>query len=712
MRLEVISLKGNVGEGNSIALDNSKREKIGTDKVEIRHGGESVVYEPVFVNINVGDSIMMDGRARQNLGVEVEEEVFVEEFDGSDVATEVEASVIKTGEVQGGDNYLVRETLSGSIVSEGEEYSPNNWAGDCEIIIQDVKPENELMVDEEKTDITIVDEDLNRNSPKVMYSDVGGMDEEIEKMREMVELPLKFPKIYETNGISKPTGVLLHGPPGTGKTYLARATANETDVNFEYISGPEIISKYRGETSEQLGEVFDEAAENSPSIIFIDEIDSIATDRGDMDSSGQTNTVAQLLSLMDGLDEKQDVIVIGATNRVNALDDAIRRSGRFDREIRIGVPDEHEREEMLEVQARGMSMSDDIDIGNLASKTHGYVASDLDNLVREAGTNAISRMSGKIDFNNEEVDSELLESLEVNNNDFIHAMEETSPSAMREFMVKVPDVRFDDVGGLEEQKKEVKKCVTWPIKHEDVFNKANTDSPNGILLHGPPGTGKTLLAKAIANEAESNFISVNGPEVFNKYVGESEKKIREVFEKARQNSPCIVFFDEIDAITGQRGSGGNVEDNVVSQLLTEMDGVEGLNNVFVMASTNRVDMMDPALLRPGRLSKKLEIPNPGKDARKEIFQIHTEDKPVSPEVSLSNLAAVTNEMSGSEIEGVCREASMLAIEEHVENGKDGEMIIEPRHFEQAISEVSDNTVENIQVDHLKVDEETIQESEM
>ena len=508
-------------------------------------------------------------------------------------------------------------------------------------------------------------------------------------MREMVELPLKFPQIYERNGVSKPTGVLLYGPPGTGKTYLTMAVANETDVNFEYISGPDVLSKYRGESSSNLREVFEEASEEAPSILFIDEIDSIASSRENTQAESQTSIVAQLLSLMDGLDAKEDVIVVGATNRVDTLDDAVRRTGRFDREIEIGVPDKEERKQIIDVQMRSLSLDDSVDTDYIADHTHGYVASDLESVAMEAGINSIHRREDMVDIDRGEVLNDEVYDIDVDKQDIDIALKSTSPSAMRGSASEVPEVTFDDVGGLSEAKNELRKMVIWPMDKPELYEEASTEPPKGMLLHGPPGTGKTLLARAVSNEADANFIHVDGPEIFDKFVGESEKKIRQLFERARQNSPCILFFDEIDAIASNRGGQNfsNAGDNVVSQLLTEIDGVEELEDVFILAATNIPDQIDPAVLRSGRIEKDLEIGKPKKKERREILKIHTEGKPLGDDVSIEDVADMATNFNGSQLESLCRTASLEAIEETAQGDME-EVVINRRHFEKAMGEIN------------------------
>jgi len=481
------------------------------------------------------------------------------------------------------------------------------------------------------------------------YEDIGGLDSELEQVREMIELPLSEPGLFRKLGIDPPSGVLLYGPPGTGKTLIAKAVANEVDAHFEVIDGPEIVSKYKGESEEKLRETFERAVENAPAVVFIDEIDSIAGTR-DEDADMENRVVAQLLTLMDGLDSRGQVIVIGATNRVDVIDPALRRGGRFDREIQIGAPDETGRREILDVHARGMPLADDVDLDYLASRTHGFVGADIHSLVTEAAMRALR-------------DREEREELCVTASDFEAALAAVDPSAMREYVAETPHATFEDVGGLTDAKQILTEAVEWPLSYGALFEATNTDPPSGVLLYGPPGTGKTLLARALAGESDVNFVSVAGPELIDKYVGESEKAVREVFDRARQAAPSIIFFDEIDAVAGVRGDSSEAAERVVSQLLTELDGLTDNPNVVVIAATNRRESLDPALLRPGRLETHVEVPDPDEAARREILAVHARGKPLTGDVDLDSLAADTAGFSGAQLEALLREASMRAIRE-------------------------------------------------
>jgi transitional endoplasmic reticulum ATPase len=513
----------------------------------------------------------------------------------------------------------------------------------------------------------------------VSYEDIGGLDDELEQVREMIELPLSEPELFTRLGISPPRGVLLYGPPGTGKTLIARAVANEVDAYFDVISGPEIVSKYKGESEERLRAAFTRAEQNAPSIVFIDEIDAIAGER-DEDSDMENRVVAQLLTLLDGLEDRGQVIVMGATNRVDTVDPALRRGGRFDREIEIGVPDASGRREILDVHTRGMPLGEGVDLDRIAARTHGFVGADLGTLTTEAAMHAIRRTR---------------ESPSVTREDFEAALRVVDPSAMREYVAESPTVTFDDVGGLAEAKTALEQSVEWPLEYGPLFEATKTDPPAGVLLHGPPGTGKTLLARAVAGESGVNFIRVAGPELMDRYVGESEKAVREVFDRARQTAPAIVFFDEIDGIASVRADGNEVTQRVVSQLLTELDSAAENPNLIVLAATNRKDVIDPALLRPGRLERHIEVPDPDEAARREILAVHTEGKPFAEDVDLDDLAAETGGFSGAQLESLVREASMLAISDvatgispEEANEKADEVRITREHVERALETVT------------------------
>jgi len=501
----------------------------------------------------------------------------------------------------------------------------------------------------------------------VTYADIGGLRDAIQKIRELVELPLKHPELFRRLNLDPPKGILLYGPPGTGKTLLARAVANETDAYFISITGPEIMSKYYGESEERLRRLFEEAKKHAPAIIFIDEIDAIAPKRSEVTGDVEKRVVSQLLALMDGLEPRESIIVIGATNRINALDPALRRPGRFDREIEIGVPNIQGRYEILQIHARGVPLDKDVDLKKLAEMTHGFVGADLAALVREAAMHALRRFLKEYNVNidsPEPVPEEMLQNLKVSMKDFMEALKEIRPSALREIYVEIPNVRWSDIGGLEEVKQQLREVVEWPLKYPEVFSRMGIDPPKGVLLYGPPGCGKTLLAKAVATESEANFIAVKGPELLSKWVGESERAVREVFRKARQSAPTIIFFDEIDALAPRRGiyvGDSGVSERVISQLLTEMDGLQSRGDVVVIAATNRPDLLDPALLRPGRFDRLIYVPAPDYKARLSILKIHTKKMPLAPDVDLAKIAKLTEGYSGADLAALVREAAMNAL---------------------------------------------------
>jgi len=546
-----------------------------------------------------------------------------------------------------------------------------------------VGPNTEVQLHETPVDVSKI-EGVG-NLVDVSYEDIGGLKEEVKKVREMIEIPLKRPELFEKLGIAPPKGVLMHGPPGTGKTLLAKAVASESDAHFIAINGPEIMSKYVGGSEENLREYFEEAEENSPSIIFIDELDAIAPKREETNGEVERRTVAQLLTLMDGLKSRGQVVVIGATNRPDSLDPALRRPGRFDREIEIGVPDSEERKEVLEIHTRNMPLADDVDLDKIANTTHGCVGADLESLCKEAAMRVVRRILPEIKSDDEEIPEEVMKKIVVTGNDFKSAQKEIQPSALREVLVQIPDIKWDDIGGLGDVKQELKEAVEWPLKHPETFQRLGIRPPKGTLLYGVPGTGKTLLAKAVASESEANFISVKGPELLSKWVGESEKGVREIFRKAKQASPTVIFFDEIDAIASTRSGNdtdSGVTKRVVNQLLTEMDGLEELEDVAIIAATNRPDILDAGLMRPGRFDRHIEVAKPDEEARISIFNVHTKDMPLSKDVDIEKLAKSTEGYVGADIEAVCREAAMLALRDNLEANE-----ITNDYFKQAIDKV-------------------------
>lgn len=641
--------------------------------------------------------IRIDGNIRANARVGIDDKVYVQK---SLPLMARRAVLAPTQQVRlvGGPQYLLR-LLEGRPLMKGQRLRVETVSNPLSFIVISTQPPGPVIVT--KTTSLVVKEqvieELEMRPTHLTYEDIGGLRREIGLIREMIELPLRHPELFEKLGIEPPKGVLLHGPPGTGKTMIAKAVANETDANFVAISGPEIISKYYGESEKQIREKFEDAEKSAPSIIFIDEIDSIAPKREEVTGEVERRVVAQLLSLMDGLKARGEVIVIAATNRPNAVDLALRRGGRFDREIEIGIPDKTGRLEILQIHTRGMPLSEDMaeDKGmrEIAEMTHGFVGADIAMLCKEAAMHAIRLIMPKINIE-EEIPPEIMAKIMVTKQDFQNALQSIEPSALREVFVEVPEVRWGDIGGLESAKQELIEAVEWPLKYPEAFEAVNTVPPKGVLLYGPPGTGKTLLAKAIATESEANFISIKGPELLSKYVGESERAIRETFRKARQSAPTIIFFDEIDSIVPTRGVAFDtgVTERVVSQILTELDGLEELKNVVVVAATNRPDMVDPALLRPGRLDRFIFIKPPDLKERETIFRIHLKGKPLSPEVDAVALAKRTEGYVGADIEAVCREAAMLALRDCIKPGMVRDEVrrtcvqvaIKSEHFEKAL----------------------------
>jgi transitional endoplasmic reticulum ATPase len=573
-----------------------------------------------------------------------------------------------------------------------------------DLVVISTKPSGPVLM-EDFTEVTVSEESEKAvqvakgdGAPSISYEDIGGIKNEVSRLREMIELPLRHPELFKRLGVEAPKGVLLHGPPGTGKTLVAKAVAHETNANFYTIGGPEIMSKFYGESEERLREIFKKAEENAPAIIFIDEIDSIAPKREEVSGEVERRVVAQLLSLMDGMSSRGKVVVIGATNRINAIDPALRRPGRFDREIEIGVPDKEGRLEILQIHTRGMPLEKDVDLEVIANMSHGFVGADLQAVAKEAGIRALRKVLPEIDLTTENIPSDILKKIVVTMDDFLSVIKEIEPSALREVFVEIPDVKWDDIGGLADVKQELQEAVEWPLKYQGLFLHSDATPPKGILLYGPPGTGKTLMAKAAAHESEANFISIKGPELLSKWVGESEKGVREIFRKARQAAPCIVFFDEIDAIAPNRGGMGSdshVTERVISQLLTELDGLEVLSNVIIIAATNRPDIIDAALLRPGRFDRLLYVAPPDKESRIQIFKIHTSKKPLADDVKIETLAAHTEGYTGADIAALASAAVMLALRGHIEKYKDPkkaesaktELKIHMKHFEEAMKKI-------------------------
>ena len=617
--------------------------------------------------------IRIDGYTRSNLGIGIDDNVLVRKVS----ARKAEQIVLSPGEdlnIIGLEEHLP-DLLEGRVVTKGDSIPVNIMGRKIGFLVSSTTPSENASIVSGDTEFVIgsVPKTVARGVPRVTYEDIGGLRNEIQKVREMIELPIRHPEIFERIGIEAPKGVLLYGPPGTGKTMLAKAVASETNASFFSIGGPEIMSKFYGESEERLRDTFKEAQENAPSIIFIDEIDSIAPKREEVSGDVEKRVVSQLLTLMDGLASRGKVVVIGATNRPDALDPALRRPGRFDREIEIGIPDKTGRSDILQIHTRGMPLTEDVDLESLSKVTHGFVGADLEAVCKEAAIRAVRRILPEINMEQSKIPIETLNKIKIKGTDFQDALKDIQPSALREVHVQRPNVLWTDVGGLEEVKEELTEAIEWPLKHTDLFNQADIQPPKGLLLYGPPGTGKTMIAKAVATTSEANFISIKGPELLSKWVGESEKGVREVFRKARQASPCIVFFDELDSVAPRRSGGdsgdAHVTQRIVSQLLTEMDGLEDLRGVVVIGATNRPDIIDEALLRPGRFDRILAIPVPDTSARKEILNIHTKKKPLDASVNLDKLVELTEGYTGADLAAIVNTAAMSAIKEHITNIK-------------------------------------------
>ncbi|AIF82434.1 AAA family ATPase, CDC48 subfamily [Candidatus Nitrososphaera evergladensis SR1] len=642
--------------------------------------------------------IRIDGYTRNNIGVGIDDTVTVQKVSVKK-AHQVILAPTEELNIVGLEEHLP-ELLEGRVVGKGDIIPLNIMGRRIGFAVTGTSPSDVASLIDSNTEFVIgsVPKSAAKGVPRVSYEDIGGLKNEVQKVREMIELPLRHPEIFERIGIEAPKGVLLHGPPGTGKTLLAKAVANETNANFYSIGGPEIMSKFYGESEERLREVFKEAEENAPSIIFIDEIDSIAPKREEVSGDVEKRVVSQLLTLMDGIKSRGKLVVIGATNRPNAIDPALRRPGRFDREIEIGIPDEQGRLDILMIHTRGMPLTEDVDLASIARVTHGFVGADLEALSKEAAMRSLRRILPEINLEQPNIPAEILNKIKVTKQDFEGALRDIQPSAMREVLIQKPNVRWEDIGGLQQVKDELAEAIEWPLKHGDLFTEADVRPPKGILLYGPPGTGKTMMAKAVATTSEANFISIKGPELISKWVGESEKGVREVFRKARQAAPCVVFFDELDSIAPRRGGesegDARVTERVISQMLTEMDGLEDLKGVVVIGATNRPDIIDEALLRPGRFDRILEIPIPDKEARRQIFQVHTERKPIDSDVNLDKLVEMTDGMTGADIAAIVNAAAMSAIKEHVvsssnknEGKKAGKLKISMKHFESALDKM-------------------------
>ncbi len=648
---------------------------------------------PAYAEDRGQGQVQMDGILRENAQAGLGDRIQLQKI-VCPIARSVVLAPMGEGGGIGSDQRHMTSVLDGLTVSKGDKVRSTFMGGIYrEFSVVESNPRGPVTINA-GTSVKIKGESVSKpghEATGVTYEDIGGLRKQVQRIREMIELPLRFPELFDRLGIEPPKGVLLYGPPGTGKTLIAKALANETSAYFTHIGGPEVMGKYYGESEERLRKIFEEAQEHAPAIIFIDEIDAVAPKREELGSQQQVEkrVVAQLLSLMDGLRARGQVAIIGATNAPGLLDPALRRPGRFDREINVGVPERNGRHEVLEVHTRGMPLAEDVSVDKLAEITHGFVGADLAALCREAAMVTLRRISEDIPIEAEFIPYELLARLEVAMDDFLEALTEVEPSALREVFTEVPDVRWDDVGGLEEAKSTLKQIIEWPLQYADLFERADTAPPKGILLTGPSGTGKTLLAKAVAHECGVNFISIKGPELLSKWVGDSEARVRDVFKIARLSSPCIIFFDELEAIAGRRGGGqdSNVTERVISQMLTEMDGIEELRGVVILAATSRPDLLDPSLLRAGRFEVRLELPTPTEPDREAIFGVHTATKPLAEDVDLAKLAAITEGFVGSDIEATVRRAAMTAISEFLDEGDEEDvsrLMITQQHFLSSI----------------------------
>ena len=674
------------------------------DVIEIKGKRRTVAKcLPLYPSDEGKGIIRIDGLGRNNSGIAIGDTISVRKIKALAAEKVVVAPLEAIPPI---DERYLADALESVPLIKGDNVMVPYFGGRLTFQVIGVTPAADAVLVTQKTVFHIAEKgETLRGVPQVTYEDIGGINNEIKKVREMIELPLRHPEIFEKLGIEAPKGVLLYGPPGTGKTLLAKAVANESNAHFISISGPEIMSKFYGESEARLREIFKEAREKSPSIIFIDEIDSIAPKREEVTGEVERRVVSQMLSLMDGLEARGKVIVISATNRPNAIDPALRRPGRFDREIEIKVPDKKGRKDILLIHTRNMPLADDVNIDKISAVSHGYVGADLEYLCKEAAMKCLRRLLPELNLEDEKIAAETLDKLIVNGEDYQKALIEVTPSGMREVFIENPDVSWEEIGGLIEVKRELQEAVEWPMKYPGLYEKLGHKMPRGILLHGPSGTGKTLLAKAVATESEANFVSVRGPELLSKWVGESERGIREIFRRARQASPCVIFFDEIDSIAPVRGAGGEtaVTERVVSQLLTELDGMENMHGVVVLAATNRADMIDTALLRPGRFDKIIQIPMPDKESRKKILEINVKEIPAevdpqSPDcVNIEKLSEMTDGMSGADVAAISNTAVSLVIHEFLDSHPDvkeaeksaDKAKITMKHFEEAVKKVRD-----------------------
>jgi len=730
---EIVKLKvasasqQDVGRG-IVRIDKRYQEMIGTKRGDIVEIYGKRKTAAIVVDSYPDDKdlaiIRMDGLIRRNAKASMGEYVEVTKVEVKEAGRVVLAPTQKGVQMVIPGNILQRNIL-GRALTKGDIISVNSQSrmketgdplfdkmignllemtpfslGEMRFIVVSTSPQGIIRVSS-GTEIEVrtqYSESEENEIAGITYEDVGGLKDKIQIVREIIELPLKHPEIFDRLGISPPKGVLLYGPPGTGKTLIAKAVSSESHAHFKSINGPEIMSKFYGQSEENLRNMFKDAETNAPAIIFIDEIDAIAPKRSEVTGEVERRVVAQLLALMDGLKSREKIIVIAATNRINAIDEALRRPGRFDREIEIGVPDKNGRKEVLQIHTRAMPLTDDVDLNILASKTHGFVGADLEALCKEAAMASLRRLLPDLNLGETRVSEELLEKIKVTKDDFESALKKIEPSAMREVMIVTPNVGWNNVGGLDEIKRELMEAIEWPIKQPEAFVAMGIRPPKGIFLYGPPGCGKTLLAKAVAGESEANFISIKGPEILSKWVGESEKAMREIFRKARQAAPTVIFFDEIDAIAPRRGGeeGTRVSERLVNQLLTELDGLEELSQVVVIGATNRPDMVDPGLLRPGRFDKIILVNAPDLKARRKIFEIHTSKMPLDKDINLDELAKITEDYSGADIEAICREAAMTALRRDIAS-----KIVTKENFMSALKEISPSLPEEVRREYDK-----------
>ena len=650
--------------------------------------------------------IKIDGITRQNIGAGIGDKISVKSVEAVN-AEQIVLSPTEKISIDGLQEYMIYNYLN-HVFTTGDSISlSTQMGGKVQFVITSTKPSKPVIVTENTIfKLGPMTKAIDATIPRITYDELGGLKNEVQKIREMVELPMRHPELFEKIGVEAPKGVLLYGPPGTGKTLLAKAVAGETNAHFISLSGPEIMGKYYGESEERIRDIFKQAEENSPSIIFIDEIDSIAPKRDEVSGELEKRIVSQLLTLMDGMKSRGKVVVIAATNRPDSIDPALRRPGRLDREIEIGIPDDEGRFDILSIHTRGMPIDEKVDLKQISKITHGFVGADLEVLSKEAAMRSLRRILPEIDLDEEKISTEILQKIQVTGEDFRDALKEVKPSALREVQVQIPNVSWDDVGGLAGLKEELREAVEWPIKHKEAFDFVDVETPKGILLHGPPGTGKTLIAKALAKMTESNFISIKGPELLSKWVGESEKGVREIFRKARQAAPCIIFLDEVDALVPRRGSGGSgshVTENVVSQILTEIDGLEELHNVLIIGATNRLDIVDEALLRPGRFDRIIEVPNPDSKGREQIFKIHTRKKPLADDVNISKLVGLTDGFNGAEIAAVANRAATTALKRYVDGKSENikEIKVSQQDLLDAIDKVKPRKTESPMTHSIK-----------